>query len=79
MLYRRGVALQCVVCHQSRKSWTWRRRRGARLDGRAGARSGAARQEQRRPAPDLLYIVGLGLWDKNDIQVKGLEAVHGAV
>jgi hypothetical protein len=52
--------------------------RGARADGRAGARSGAARQEQRRPAPDMLYVVGLGLGDTKDITVKASRlAVRG--
>jgi hypothetical protein len=44
----------------------------------ASARSGAARQEQRRP-PDMLYVVGLGLGEDTTGTVKGLEAVHGAV
>jgi hypothetical protein len=32
----------------------------------------ADEQEQRRPAPDMLYVVGLGQGDKKDITVKGL-------
>jgi hypothetical protein len=44
----------------------------AQADGRAGARNGAARQEQRRPAPAKLYVVGLGLGDEKDITVTGL-------
>jgi hypothetical protein len=55
------------------------RGRGVRADGRVDARSGAARQEQLRPAPDtvmmMMYVVGLGLGDEKDIKVKGLEAV----
>jgi hypothetical protein len=30
-------------------------------------------QEQQRPAPDMLFVVGLQLGDKKDITFKGLE------
>ncbi len=51
--------------------------RGAQADGRADARCGAARQEQRRPAPDMLYVAGLGFGDKKENRVKGLWPCTG--
>jgi hypothetical protein len=51
----------------------------SRPDGRAGARSGAARQEQRRrPALDMLYVVGLGLGDKKDISLPTIARIASA-
>ena len=81
---RRQVQRACAPASRGRRRGA--RARARRASGRpsrrgsgrlAGARSGAARQEQRRPALDMLYVVGLGLGDKKDITVKSLEACIG--